>query len=266
MRLALLAGLLAVALAADDATDIVRKSAQHDQVNWERAHNYTFREHIVERKGSTTETRTSEAVILYGQPFERLIAKNDKPLNDHDRNKEQERFDKEVDKRKRESESGKLAENDAKDRKKRQELRDEITRAFHFTLLGEEAVDGHDAYVINAEPRADYQPHSQEGKFLQSIHGKLWIDKVDYEWVRIEASVIRSARFGLFIFTLSPGSTIYFEQARINDEVWLPKKVMVRVDGRLVFKHMNQEVVADYGEYRRFQTDSKITGVSEPLP
>jgi hypothetical protein len=259
-------------IAAADATEIVRKSAQHDQVNWERAHNYTFQQRVEERKGdsqghfATKETNTFETVILYGQPFERHIAKNDKPLSEHDRKNEQEKFDKEVAKRKRDSEEGRAQQADEKDRKKRQELRDEILRAFHFQLAGEEKVDGHDAWVIGAEPRGDYRPHSEQGRLLQALRGKLWIDKVDYEWVRIDAQVIRPARFGLFILILSPGSTIYFEQARINGEVWLPKKVMVRVNGRLVFKHMNQEVVADFHDYRRFQTDSKITGVSDPIP
>ena len=276
-RTAVLAGLLCAAgahmFAADDeATEIVRKSAQHDQVNWERAHNYTFQQRVEERKGdgqghfATKETNSFETVILYGQPFEHHVAKNDKPLSEHDRKKQQERFDKEVDKRKREAETGRSREIDEKDRKKRQELRDEILRAFHFQLAGEEKVDGHDAYVMIAEPRADYRPHSAQGRFLQALRGKLWIDKVDSEWVRIDAEVVRPARFGLFLLTLSPGSTVYFEQARLNDEVWLPKKIVVRVDGRLVFKHLSQEVVADYRDYRRFQTDSKITGVSEPLP
>ena len=266
MRLAVLACLLCAVLTAEDAAEIVKKSAQHNQINWERAHNYTFHQRLRDRKGATTETKTYETVILYGQPFERLIAKDDKPLSEHDRKKEQDRFDNEVDKRKRESESGRLREKDEKDRKKRQELRDEIVRAFNFQLAGEETVDGHDAYVIDAEPRADYRPHSDEGKFLQAIRGKLWIDKIDYEWVRIDADVIQTARFGLFLFTLSPGSKIHFEQARINDEVWLPKKVMVKVNGRLFFKHMDEEVVEDYSDYHRFQTDTKITGVSERLP
>jgi hypothetical protein len=271
MRIAVIAGLLCVALAAEDATEIVRKSAQHDQVNWERAHNYTFQQRVEESKGdgqghfSTKESNTYETVILYGQPFDRHIAKDDKPLSDHDQKKGQERFDKEVDKRKHESETGRLAESDEKDRRKRQELRDEVVRAFNFQLVGEEQVDGRDAYVIGAEPRSDYRPHSQEGTFLQSIHGKLWIDKEDYEWVRIDAQVIRPARFGFFLLTLSPGSTVYFEQERLNGEAWLPKKVVVRVDGRLLFKHMNQEVVDDFRDYQRFQSDSKINGVSEPL-
>ena len=276
LRIAILGGLLCAAgtptIAADDATEIVRKSARHDQVNWERAHNYTFQQRVEERKGdgqghfATKETVTFETVILYGQPFERRIAKNDKPLSDHDQKKEQEKFDKEVARRKRDSEEGRAQQTDEKELRKRQELRDEILRAFTFQLAGEEKIDGHDAYVIGAEPRSDYHPHSQEGTFLQAIHGKLWIDKVDYEWVRIDVEVIRPARFGLFIFTLSPGSTIYFEQARINDEVWMPKKVVVRLDGRLLFKRTGAEVVADFRDYRRFQTDSRITGVSDPLP
>jgi hypothetical protein len=40
----------------------------------------------------------------------------------------------------------------------------------------------------------------------------------------------------------------------------------VRIDARLLFKHAEAEVVEDYSDYHRFQTDSKITGVSEPLP
>jgi len=170
-----------------------------------------------------------------------------------------------VDKRKRDAEAGRLQEIGEKDRKKRQELRDEVVRAFTFQLAGEEKIDGHDAYLIDAEPRSDYHPHSEQGRLLQALRGKFWIDKVDYEWVRIDAQVIRPARFGLFIFTLSPGSTIYFEQERLNEEVWLPKKVMVRLDARLVFKHTDEEVVDDFRDYHRFQTDSKITGVSEPL-
>jgi hypothetical protein len=275
-RIAILAGLLCAAgtytVAAEDATGIVRKSAQHDQVNWERAHNYTFQQRVEERKGdgqghfAMKETNTYDTVILYGQPFDRHVAKNDKPLSGQDQKREQERFDKEVDKRKHEAEAGRLQEIGEKERKKRQELRDEIVRAFNFQLAGEEKVDGHDAFAIDAEPRSDYHPHSEQGRLLQALRGKLWIDKVDYEWVRIDAQVIRPARFGLFILTLSPGSTIYFEQERMNDEVWLPKKVMVRLDARLVFKHMSQEVVDDFRDYRRFQTDSKITGISEPLP
>jgi len=261
-----------ISAAAEDANEIVRRSAQHDQVNWERAHNYTFQERVEERNRDesgayvTKQSNTYETVILYGQPFERRIEKNDKPMSDHDRKKEQDKFDHEVDKRKREIDEGRAGQTDAKERRKRQELRDEILKAFDFQLVGEEAVDGHPAYVIAAQPRSDYRPHSEEGTFLQGLRGKLWIDKTDDEWVRIDAEVIRPEKFGLFLMTLSPGSTLYFEQTRVNDEVWLPRKILVRVNGRLVFKHLAQEVQADYRDYRRFQTDTKITGVSAPIP
>ena len=273
MNVARLAGLaIFLNAAAQDAGDIVRRSAQHDQVNWDRARNYTFQERVEQRdrddKGNyaSRHSDTFETVILYGQPFERRVAKNDKPLTGREQQKEQDKFDREVDKRKRETNDGRAAEIDAKDRRKRQELRDEIMKAFDFRLVSEEPVDGHPCWVIAADPRADYRPHSEEGKFLQGIRGKLWIDKADEEWVKIDAQVVRPERFGLFLMTLSPGSALYFEQTRVNNEVWLPHKVLVRVDGRLVFKHLAQEVQADYRDYRRFQTDTKISGVSEPLP
>ncbi len=206
------------------------------------------------------DTETYETVILYGQPFQKLIAKNDKPLEEKEQKKEQDRFDREVDKRRRQTEGSGKTDYD-KEREQRLKIMKEVVNAYTFRLLGEEQVDGQDAYVISAEPRAGYKPQTREGSWLEGLHGKIWIDRNELQWVKVEAQVIKPLKWGFFIATLAPGSSLYFEQRRVNNELWLPAKVVARVNGRFTFKHYDMEVESDYRDYRKFHTDSKMTAV-----
>jgi hypothetical protein len=46
---------------------------------------------------------------------------------------------------------------------------------------------------------------------------------------------------------------------RVNDEVWLPVRVNVRADARLVFlKTLHGEIDITYSDYKKFQGDSQI--------
>jgi hypothetical protein len=100
--------------------------------------------------------------------------------------------------------------------------------------------------VIEATPRQGYQPRSRTGKALRHLEGKLWVDKQDYRLVRAEVNVIDPIWVGLFLVRLATGSRAVFEQDRVNDEVWLPRRVQVNLSVRLgLLKVLNieQEVI-----------------------
>src|SRR5215831_6558203 len=84
----------------NDPQEIVRRSVEIDHRMMERARNYTCQQREVEKHldshGSvkSTEVKTWDVTILYGEPYERLIKKNDQPLNEKDEKKEQEKLDK----------------------------------------------------------------------------------------------------------------------------------------------------------------------------
>src|SRR5690349_9823210 len=69
---------------------LLRVTADHDVENDKRQRNYTYIEreeqHNLDGKGhvKSTEVKTSEVLIIYGEQVERLIAKNDKPLSAKD--------------------------------------------------------------------------------------------------------------------------------------------------------------------------------------
>jgi len=247
---------------APDAKEIIRKSIDHDLINYDRLKNYTYTERDVERsfdkqgKVTKTEIETYEILILGGRDYERLIARNDKPLSEKETQKEQEKMDKVQAEREHESDSEKARRE--KQRQGERKFLDEVPEAFVFTLLGEEDVSGKPAWVIQAEPKPGYQPEHRLAKVIVKLHGKVWIDKAEYQWVKVDAQAIAAVSFGLGLVKIDQGASLHFEQTRINDEIWLPARAQIHADARLLFKHYRDNVDMEFHDYKKFQADSKL--------
>lgn len=271
--LGLLGALQAQDIAAPDPAEIMKKLASRDQSNWERAKDYTYlsrqKVDVRDSKGNVKKSirEAHEILILFGQPYRKLVEKDGQPLTGDKLRKEQEKLDKLVAQRQKETPSERekrLAEFE-KERRKEREFALEIPKAFHFTLLGEEPVSGRPAWIIQAEPRREFHSTVHRGDILKKFRGKIWIDKADYQMVRIDAEVVDTVSFGWVLARLAKGSHFFIEQARINDEVWLPKLVQVKMDARVgLLVHMQGDVDVQFSNFRKFQTESKIVATAEP--
>jgi hypothetical protein len=256
------------AAATPDADAIIRKSLERDFYNFNSVKDYTYVEREEDReydgagKLKKTESSTQEVLILAGRPYEKEIAKDDKPLSEHDARKEQEKMDKELVKREHMSASDR-----AKVEKEREEERAylrEIPDAFRFRLAGEENISGQPAWVIEAEPKPGYQFKDSKAKVLGKVRAKFWITQRDNRWVKIQAEAIEPLSFGLGLFRIASGGAFTFEQKRVNDEVWLPTHILIRGDARLAYlKKVHGEIEITYRDYKKFQTDSKIVATEE---
>lgn len=254
-------------LFSQDPKEIVRKSVELDQANWARMKDYTWiaREtnRSLDSKGNVKSQTTDawETVILYGEPHRRMIEQDGKPLSAEDQRKAQEKLDKSMAKLERESPEQRArreAEYEKQREKDRASLR-EVPDLYDFKLLGDQKIDGRGVWVISATPRPDAKPKSRDAKALLKIQAKIWIDKAEYQWVRLEAHTTATISFGLFIARLNPGATLLFEQERVNDGVWLPKREVVRGAGRLgLVKKLAEEQEVTWNNYRKFQVDSRI--------
>jgi hypothetical protein len=257
--------LIASAAFAQDANEIIRRATDRDFTNFESRKNYTYQERTELReyntKGKLTKTdiQTVEVLILEGQPYEKLIARNDKPLPEKDVQKEQKKLDQEVEKRKRQTASEKAKLD--KERMEEKKFLREFTEAFVFKVIGEEPVSGKPAWVISVTPKQGYQPKLSDAKMFTKLRGKVWIDQGEYHWVKAEGEVIDTLSLGLFLLRVAPGGTVSFEQTRVNGEVWLPSRISARAEVRIaLLKKMRAEIDITYREYRKFQADSKIVG------
>jgi hypothetical protein len=262
-------------LSQDQIRDLIRQTAANDMENDKRQRDYTYiqreEQHKLSGKGQvkSTEIKTSEIMELYGEQVERLISKDDKPLSDKDSKKEEDKIQKLIEKRKNESDHDreKREEKEAKDREHDRQFVREVADAYNFSFVGIESLAGRDAYVIDGEPRPGYQAHLKEAKFLPKFRFRAWIDKDESQWKKLDILCIDTVTFGLFLARVHKGSRIIIEQTRINDEVWLPQHINVKVDVRLaLLKDFNVEDDITYRDYQKFRTNSKIVPLGEVQP
>jgi hypothetical protein len=263
----------ALYLAGQNAAEIVRRSVQADQRTLEQAKDYTYQQTEIERdldasgKVTSTESKTFDVLILYGKPFRKLVAKDGKPLRPREQAEQESKLQKEIDKRKRQSQQD-IAKEEREAEKEQKNIRKvagEIPNACILTLMGEEQVAGRSAYVIKAEPRPGYKPADSRIRFLSKMHGTLWIDKADYHWAKLEAEPTETVLFGWVLARISPGTKIQIDQLRVNDEIWAPSHIHMRLDARLgLLLKFRKEIEISYSGYKKFKTDSRVVAVSEP--
>jgi hypothetical protein len=142
----------------------------------------------------------------------------------------------------------------------------EIADAYNFRLAGTEVLDSRPAYVIDADPRPGFEPHQKNAKFLPKFRFRVWIDEKDEEWIKLDIQCIDSVSVGLFLASIHKGSNIQIEQTEVNNEVWPPKHVSLRLDARVLFSGENVESDVTYWDYKKFRTDTKIVPVGETQP
>ncbi|MEO8659101.1 MAG: hypothetical protein ABI693_11555 [Bryobacteraceae bacterium] len=242
---------------AQTALDIVRRSvdAALAQRELPLRRQYTWQQHEVSNEGA----KLFDVLYIGGKEYRRLLEKNGHPLSADEQRKEQERLDKaarmdESERLKREREA---AEREAKELERLRYVPD----AFQFTLVGYRIINGRAAYEVTADPKPGY-----DGKYaflLRNIRARLFIDKQDLHWARVEAEALDTVSVGLLLARIGKGTVVSFEETRINNEVWLPKTFHIKATGRLaLLKKLDVEASAECNNYRRFQTDSRVVAVT----
>ena len=267
MRLLLLSLALPALLCAQDPVEIIRRATELDRHNTGISRSYTFLQRQEQRdldaagKLKKTESETFDVTLLEGSPYRRLVARNDQPLPLKDQSKEEDKLQRSIADRRKETPE--LRERRVADwERKRQKQREPLTElpdAFTFTLAGEEALNGGEAFVIEGVPKPGYRPKSASTAFFPKCKLRLWIDKKDYQWVKIDIESLDTISFGGFLIRLAKGSHVTMESARVNNEVWLPKRAAIKGSVRIALvKVMRGEIVYTFSDYKKFQTDSRV--------
>lgn len=272
MRIAWLLTFCSVVSFAQDAREIVSRSVARTVNVSDAARNYTYVERTEIRnlddtdKSEALRSRTFDVTTLDGTPYRRLVARNDKPLPPPEDKKEQEKFAESMAQRRSETPEDR-ARRIAEWEKKRAEMRvplQEIPKAFDLRIAGEETVNGEETWVIEALPRPGYRPTTGFTRFFPKVKGRFWISKRDYAWVKVDAEVLDTISYGLFLARLQKGSRLHFEQARVYGDVWMPTRLEAAAAVRLaLFKYMHTGYQVTYKDYRKFEVESHLVGFHE---
>lgn len=255
--------------APPDAETLLRAVAANQKQLEVSRRNYIFHrrdeQQDADEQGNIKKTTVSDYEVFFigGWEIDRLLSRNGKDLDDHEKRKQDEQVAKQ-EKRAR--------DNIRKEEAGEQPDKDVITLAKflasdRFFNLRRETYHGREVYAFDFAPKPDFKPHNLSEKVLESLGGTLWVDEDAKQAVRLEAHLIDGIKVAAgLVGSVKKGGNVIFEQEKINDEVWMPAYGEIHLDYRIVWSRKVTNVTLRYSDYRKFKAESKITGYEEVMP
>jgi len=198
--------------------------------------------------------------------YRRQIEKDGRPLTQDEAQKEEQALQKRIEEAQQRRARITPAERDrrrAQRLRKEQQIIDDAFGVFDVRMTGREIVDGRPAIVLQFRPRvpATYKPTTFEGKNMQHVAGKAWVDEQDHQIARVEIEVTDTISIGLGILArLQKGASILEERRKFNDEIWLPVRTEVTLNAKiLLLKGFNIRQITEYSDQKKYSVDTVIS-------
>ena len=201
-------------------------------------------------------SKTYQVKMIEGSPYRRLVAVNGEPLSKEAEQAEEKKQQQAVEKRHSESlaERQKRIANYQKSRNRDHAMLGQLTKAFTFTLMGEEKLGPFDVYHLRADPKPDYHPPNMETEVLTGMKGQLWIDKASYQWVKVTAEVVHPVSIAGFLAQVEPGTEFELEKMPVENGVWLPKHFAMKSRAKvLMMVNRSSHEDQTFSDYRHAQ-------------
>ena len=223
----------------------------------------------------TTEVNVFE--VFPGSPervgYRRRIVKDGVPLSSTELKKEDEAVQKRIDAAERRRNRTTPAERDrnrAERLRREEEIIDDAFGAFDIEITGREYIDGRPTILLKFHPRPAYKPKTSEGKNMQHVAGRAWVDEEDHQVTRVEMEVIDSISIGFGLLAkLQKGASIVAERRKFNGEIWLPIRTEITLNARvLLLKGFNLRIINEYSDPKKYTVDTilKFSGAESPEP
>jgi hypothetical protein len=235
---------------------ILRQSTEANERDWDAAPGFNNDERDRNNDGD----KTYAVTMLYGSPYERLIAVNGHTLSSSEQNEEQEKYEKAAAERQHESpdeRSRRIAKYEA-ERKRDHTLIAQMTTAFNFRLVGKRLLNGHEVYALKATPRPGYKPPDRDSEVLSGMEGTLWIDQETFQWVKVEAHVMHPVRIEGFLAEVDPGTKFEVEKCPVAEDIWLASHFSMKSNAKilLLFRRRGEEDDSFFNYHRAANSSS----------
>lgn len=249
-----------------DIRQLLREVQEHQKHLDKVRESYTYTSmqttQDLDAKGNVVKTETSENEDFFvnGHVIERRVKKDGKPLDGHEANKETERVTKLVMKAEK-TPPGQPLEGQTVS----------ITRLLDIMETGtprREMFRGRPAIVFDFTGRKDAKTHGLIEDASKKLKGTIWIDEADRQVAHLDVVFFDNLKVGGgLVANLQKGSNFKFDQAPVEDGLWLPTAAEANMAARvLLLKNMRQHFTERVYDYKRFkvdaqqQKDARVTG------
>jgi hypothetical protein len=248
--------------------DIVKNQQTLEDLRRQYTCRLTEEEDKVDSDGNVKSRETKEYDVFYigDEQALHLLAKDGRPLTGSEKQNEDDKFNKQYDKLKKQQ--AELAADPKKQAKQQEEDEADLSdflRAELFTNPRRETFRGHDVIAFDVNGNPDYKPKKRIDSIIQKLSGTMWVDEQAREIVRLEARFTDTVKIGGgLVASLAKGSNFVFEQDKINDEVWLPSYAEVHASGRIVFVRLKQNFIDRFSDYKKFRSGVSLGATTAP--
>jgi len=232
--------------------EIIRRGSATLKSDWAADMDYAYVERDEVQKHEKATSKTSQVVYIDGSDYYMPLALDDQPLAPDRQKVEFGKLKNEVQRRSTESPEARQERirQYKKQRDENEALVLDFPNAFDFELLGEEEMDGHQAYVLSGTPKKRAGPLSLAAKVLSGMRGTVWIDKENFHAIQAECEVVSPVPIYGILAKVLPGTHIEFAMAPVTDSIWLIGEFSMNLRVSKVFFKSTQITRSTYSAYR----------------
>jgi hypothetical protein len=249
-----------------DIRELMRQVEAHQKQLEQVRENYTYSSlqttQDVDSNGQVKKTQSEEYddFFVNGHLIQRAVSKNGQPLSGHDLEKETERVTKVVEKAQK-TPPGAPLDGPAISISRLLDIMD-VRNPRRIDFRGRPTI------VFDFIGRKDAKTHGIVEDASKKLKGTVWIDEADRQVAHLEVSFDDNFRIagGLFA-SVEKGSSFRFDQAPVQDGLWLPTGGEANMQARLLlFKNIRQHVTErDYG-FKQFHVEAEQSKQAAAVP
>src|SRR5208283_4301727 len=234
----------------ENVGDIIQRATTAMESDWNAFPGFAFVERDSVTSKRETTVATNRVFMIDGSDYYMPIAFNDKPYTAEQTAQEHEKLLQEIGRRSHQTEKERQHRSESywKERNQTRILLGEYVKAFNFTVIGEEVINGHSACVLDAKRKLDYRPPNREARILTGMQGRLWIDTHDFHWVKAEAEVLKPVSILGIAVRILPGTHMELEMAPVSPSLWLVSSFTVAVKASIVWMPADRADVTSWSE------------------
>jgi hypothetical protein len=225
-----------------------------------------------DKTGKLTKKEVKEFTFFYldGEEISTLVKKDDAELSEGELKKENEQTQKRIEEVQKQNKKKEQKAEKAKERGKDEKEKDEpgievFLRTSQFVNPRHERFRGQDVLVFDFEPNPEYKPKNLVERLVKELAGVVWVDEQANDVARLEAYFVGDFHLGGGILAnIQQGTSFVFEQAYLNNEVWLPTYEEAHVGARvLLVKGFKLNAITRYSDYKRFNVET-LNSIGKP--
>jgi hypothetical protein len=252
---------------------LIREVHQHEMQLDKVRDNYTYTSVQITQSIDTdgqvkkTDTVENEDFFVNGHLIERAVKRNNRPLDNDERQREAERVAKLVEKAKTISPDQPL-EGYAINLSRVPEIISRMLQVMDIRNPRREIWRGRPTIVFDFIGRKDAKTLGIAEDASKKLQGTIWIDEADRLVAHMEVSFNDNFHVvgGLFA-SIEKGSNLRFDRALVNAEVWLPTGAEADLQGRLLMvKSYHQHVTEHDYNFERSRIEAQRLNDVEGLP